>query len=70
MRRRELEHFRHPDTRHLDFEVDRRTDNYAQQPGREQILHDRYNPPLNKIRLISPTNPNRQSYLDAAKELE
>ncbi len=70
LRRRELEHFRHPDTKHLDFEVDRRTDNYAQQRGREQILYDRYNPPRNKIRPIRPTNQNRQSYLDAAKELE
>ncbi len=46
------------------------TDDYMKQRGREQLLHDQHNPPLNKIRPIGPNNPNRQKYLDAAKQLE
>jgi hypothetical protein len=70
LHRRELEHGRQPETTNLDFELDRRTDDYAQQRGREQILHDRYNPPLNRIRPISLKSRNLQKYLDAAKDLE
>ena len=67
---REGQHARDPELSDYKFEVDRRTDKYAQQRGREQIIHDQYDPPLNKIRPIRPDNPNRQKYLDAGKELE
>jgi RHS repeat-associated protein len=53
----------------LIFEVDKRTDDYAAQRGREQIIHDKYIPPLNKIRPISPNNPNRDKYLEAGQAL-
>lgn len=65
-----LEHARGAETKELDFEVDKLTDDYAQQRGREQILHEQHQPPLNKIQPISPRNPNRQKYLDAGNELE
>ncbi len=68
--RRMGEHGRDPQTRGLDFEADRLTNDYAQQRGREQILHDMYNPPLDKINPISPNNPNRERYLNAAKIVE
>ncbi|MCC7568261.1 MAG: RHS repeat-associated core domain-containing protein [Candidatus Methanofastidiosa archaeon] len=66
--RRRAEHFRDPALRRYYFEEIHRTDVYTQQRGLEQLLHDAYNPPLNKIRPISPRNPNRPMYLDAAKE--
>ena len=73
--RRELEHARGSDTRGLDFEVDKRTDSYSQQRGREQIIHDQHpearieNGGLNKQNPISNTNPKRQDYLDSASDL-
>jgi RHS repeat-associated protein len=68
--RRLDEHALSPETKGLKFEVDRQTDNYAEQRGREQVLHDQHKPPLNKIQPISPRNPKRSDYLDAAKKLE
>jgi RHS repeat-associated protein len=68
--RRKKELARRKDTKDLKFEADRRTDVYEQQRGREQIIHDKYKPELDKIKPISDKNPNRQKYLDAAKELE
>jgi RHS repeat-associated protein len=65
--RREAEHAKNfPD---LKFEVIDRTDDYAQQRGLEQMLYDRYHYPgdLNRVRPISPFNPNRSKYLDAAR---
>jgi hypothetical protein len=50
-----------------DFEIDWRVDGYAIQRGREQMLHDMYSPPLNRIRPISPTNRNIDYYLNAAR---
>jgi Pretoxin HINT domain len=67
---RKGQHRRDPAHKDLDFEVDRRTDDYAQQRGREQVIHDTYDPPLDKIEPISPTNPHRGEYLDAAKDVE
>ena len=64
--RREAEHARDPVLKDLEFESVHRTDVYEEQRGLEQMLHDTYNPPLNKIRPISPSNPNLQGYLDAA----
>lgn len=54
----------------LDFEPDRRTDDYDQQRGREQVIHDHYSPPLNKVRPINPKNKNYKKYMDAAKKVE
>jgi len=70
LERRKAEHARHPETEKLEFDVDRHTENYAQQRGREQILHEQYEPPMNKINPISPRNPKRAEYLKAAEELE
>jgi len=68
--RREGEHKRGEDTKDFKFKVDKRTDNPDARRGREQVLHDKYKPPMNKIRPISPRNPKRQKYLDAAKKLD
>ena len=42
------------------------TDIYAEQRGMEQFAHELYNPRLNKINPISPTNPNKPAYTKAA----
>jgi hypothetical protein len=63
--RRQAEHARDPRLKGYDFEATYRTDDYAQQRGLEQLLHDAHKPPLNKINPISPKNPNRQKYIDA-----
>lgn len=65
--RRESEHRRDPETESLLYRRESVTDDYPTQRGLEQILHDRYKPPLNKIRPISPKNPNRAKYLEAAQ---
>jgi hypothetical protein len=66
--RRGLEHRRHPDTEDLRYRLESRTNDYPVQRGHEQMLHDEYNPPLDKIRPISPKNPRREEYLKAARE--
>jgi hypothetical protein len=66
--RRAGEHLRDPALADFDFEIVARTDIYAQQRGLEQLAHDAYAPALNRIRPISPTNPNRTTYLDAAED--
>ena len=66
--RREAQHARDPVLSRFDFEPVHRTDAYSQQRGLEQWLHDTYNPPLNRIRPISPINPNRGRFLDAAQQ--
>ena len=64
--RREVEHgTAYPDLR---FHPEFRSDSYQVQRGGEQILRDRYNPPLDKINPISPRNPRRTQYLDAARK--
>jgi hypothetical protein len=70
MVRREKEYKRDPVLGQYDFVPDRYTDSYPAQRGREQILHDRYHPPLDKINPINPKSPRRQFYLDAAAPLE
>ncbi len=67
--RRRTEHARAEDTKGLEFKVDKRTDNAAARRGREQMLHDKYKPPMNKIRPISPKNPNRAKDMREAKKL-
>ena len=65
---REAQHNRDPLLKDYDFDPVYRTDVYAEQRGLEKILHDTYQPPLDKIRPISPTNSNRQIYIDAAQK--
>ena len=67
-RRQKKEHAKkYPD---LDFDVDARTDDYAERRGREEYLHQKYNPPLDKQNAIDPKNPKRQEYVDAAKNVK
>lgn len=69
-------HVNTPETRDYDFEVDRRTNSYPEQRGREQIIYDGHpeaqaaNGGLNKVRGISPTNPRRNEYLEAGRTLD
>jgi RHS repeat-associated protein len=69
LERREGEHARGEETKDLKFKVDKRTNSANARRGREQELHDKHNPSLNKIRPISPTNPNKSKYMKAAKKL-
>ncbi|MFZ2360343.1 MAG: RHS repeat-associated core domain-containing protein [Anaerolineae bacterium] len=65
--RREAEHrVAHPD---LQLRPEFRSDNYEVQRGAEQILHDRFQPPLNKIQPISPRNPRRAQYINTARRV-
>ncbi|MGH9182720.1 MAG: RHS repeat-associated core domain-containing protein, partial [Acidimicrobiales bacterium] len=66
--RRQGEHFRDPRLSDYEFEVVARTDVYAQRRGLEQLVHDAYNPALNRINPISATNPNRAWYLSEAEQ--
>lgn len=70
LERRKVEHQRDPETRPYPMKEDKRTDNRSEQRGREQMIHDAHQPPLDKINPISPKNPQRQQYLDAAKRLD
>jgi len=70
LKRRRLEHARHPETKPYPMRVDKQTDHKPAQRGREQIIHDLHQPPLDKQNPISPKNPKRQQYLDAAKLLD
>jgi RHS repeat-associated protein len=65
--RRAAEHARDPALEDFEFEVVHRTDNYAEQRGLEQYLHNLHDPPLNKVRPISPLNPNGPGYMRAAQ---
>jgi RHS repeat-associated protein len=68
--RRAAEHARDPQLRDLVFEVDKRTDNYAAQRGREQIIHDLHQPPLNRVRPVSPKNQRLETYLKEGRDLQ
>jgi RHS repeat-associated protein len=68
--RREGEHGRNAETRDLDFEVDRRTDSYPEQRGREQRIYDEHpEADLNRKRPIDPRNPRRDEYLQEGDKL-
>lgn len=67
--RREAEHAKNPDKSKLRFKVDKMTNNCDAQRGREQILWEKHNPPLNKIRPIRQDNPNLKRYMDAGRKL-
>ena len=69
LKRRAGEHQRDPKLSGYKFEVDRKTDSYAAQRGREQIIHDQYKPRLNKIEPISRRNPRRGGYLEDGGKL-
>jgi hypothetical protein len=66
--KRAYQHSRDPALTDFVFDVVHRTDNYAEQRGLEQYLHNLYNPSLNKIRPISPLNPNGPRYMQAAQD--
>ncbi len=66
--RRKVEHNNNSETGGLDFEVKHRTDDYATQRGLEQKQLDTERGRLDKIRGISPKNPNREKYMNAAEE--
>ena len=66
--RREAEHFRDPVLRDSEFGVEHTTDVYAEQRGLEQMLHDLYEPPLDRIRPISASNPRYDEYMGAARD--
>jgi len=68
--RREAEHARDPDKAGLYCEVDWRTDDYRVMRGREQMLYEQYQPDKNRLRPISPRNPHRSQYLEAARQFE
>jgi RHS repeat-associated protein len=68
LERREQEHARGEETNDKKFEVDVRTDDKKVQRGREQQLHEQYNPPLNKIKPIADKNPKRPLYMQAAQD--
>ena len=51
----------------LQFNTEFRSDSREVQRGAEQIVHDRFQPPLNKIQPISPRNPRRAQYINAAR---
>jgi hypothetical protein len=67
---RQAAHNRDPRLQGLQFRIDARTNSYKLQRGREQILMNKYNPPLNKIRGISPNNPNRRLYMRAGRRVQ
>jgi RHS repeat-associated protein len=72
LKRRQLEHARGEATKDLDFRVDKRTDDYDTQRGQEQVIYDQHpeakaeNGGLNMNQPISPTNPNKEDYMNAA----
>jgi len=76
LKRRQGEHRRDSNTKDLEFEVDRRTDDYAAQRGREQDIYDQHpearveNGGLNKNKPISDRNPKRDEYLEAGRKLD
>jgi hypothetical protein len=65
--RREAEHGRDPNLKDYEFDPLHRTDNYPEQRGLEQIVHETHNPPLNRINGIDPKNPRAKIYRDAAQ---
>jgi hypothetical protein len=70
LERREAEHARHPDTRRLKFEVDKKTNSYPAQRGREQRIWEEHpEADLNRRRPIDPRNPRRKEYLREGDKL-
>jgi RHS repeat-associated protein len=68
--RRAAQHMRDPQLKRFKFKVDKRTDSYNAQRGREQIIHDLYDPPLDIINPIDPKNPRKPRYMRAGRNLK
>lgn len=66
--RRRGEHARDPELGRYEFRPEFRTDDYRAQRGLEQLLHDQFVPPLNKINPVSPRNPRRGGYIRSAED--
>jgi RHS repeat-associated protein len=64
--RRQSEHRRDPRFEGLQFQDLYMTNNPFAQRGLEQSVYERLNPSLNRINPVSPSNPNRQNYFNAA----
>jgi hypothetical protein len=66
--KRERDHARDSELAHLEFNVEYRTDSYAEQRGLEHVIYSRYpgaqkvNGGFNKIRPIDPANKNMDRY--------
>jgi RHS repeat-associated protein len=67
--RREMEHAREGKSKGLEFSIAFRTDSLPAQRGLEQMIIEQHRPSLNLINSISPTNPRRQMYMNAAKAI-
>ncbi|MGH3236279.1 MAG: hypothetical protein ACRDOH_24090 [Streptosporangiaceae bacterium] len=71
---REYQLNRDPVLGQYEFNVEYRTDVYAEQRGLEQTLYDRYpgaqaaNGGYNVIRAVGPENPNGPGYMQAAED--
>ena len=68
--RREGEHRRDPALGQFEFRVDARSNNPDAVRGREQFIHEFFNPPLNRINPINPKNPNRPRYMEQGELLK
>jgi hypothetical protein len=81
LKKRESDHANAKETKDLRFDVDKRTNNYAEQRGREHAIHEQHpearntkHPEggnecgLNKCRAISPKNKKKDKYLEAEKQ--
>ena len=70
LERRRKEHQRNPVFEKMDYKIDKRTDNYDEQRGREHIIHEKFNhPKLNRNKPIADKNPNKEKYIEAGKRL-
>jgi hypothetical protein len=68
LHKRETAHRGSKDKGDKEFVVDKRTDDYKEQRGREQQNYDRHKPPGNKIRPISPRNKKGPAYMKAVEK--
>ena len=66
--RRAGQYRRDPNYFDLEFKREYYTDDYATQRGLEQMLYDKYQPPMNIYRPIRISNRNGPSYLQAASD--
>lgn len=64
--RREGEYYRDPNYFDLKYKPEFYMDDYGTQRGLEQMLYDRYQPPMNRNRPIRLGNSNSPNYMNAA----
>lgn len=69
LHRRRLEHARDPWLGAYRFDVERQTNVYAEQRGREQLLHEAFQPPHDFIEPINPRHRLREPSLAAARRM-